>query len=125
MTHTSLSQKMVDSSTFLFSCPYCENNCERLKNVMLFDVPKTSLRKMGNRHSQPPEMACPRERSAEKSSSFHTTFFPNGRDYVFMSDRPFYFEPIKRAPRRIEDTRCFWDLTGNLALRARRYIPDQ
>lgn len=50
----------------------------------------------------------------------HNLFSPTG--YVFMSDRPFYFEPIKRAPRRIEDTRCFWDLTDNLALRTRRYI---
>lgn len=109
-----------DSSTFLFPCLYCENNCKRLKNVVLFDVPKTSRRQIAIL-SRRKWLA----RVATVSGKIFPLSPPNGRDYVFMNDRPFHFELIKRAPRRIEDTRCFWDLTGNLALRARRNISGQ
>lgn len=117
------STRFIDIS-FLVSLLQGRDDIQRWKNVVLFALCKTSLCRIGkivilSRRKWPARANGQRIKIHLFSHNLPLSH-SEAQAYVFTSDRPFYFEPIKRAllrRRAGEDMRCFWDLTGNLALR--------
>lgn len=89
------------------------------KNVVLFALWKTSLCRIGKivilSHRKWPARANGQRTKIHLFSYNIPLSHFGAQAYVFTSNRPFYFEPIKRAPlrrRAKEDMRCFWGFDG-------------